>query len=69
MRFPQISRAFRSVRKAFDDFDKDKTGTIDYDELKVAMKRLGAHLDVGADLLFHCKRCFDYRGLSIKLTL
>ena len=31
----------QEIKEAFDLFDTDKTGTIDYHELKVAMRALG----------------------------
>ena len=41
-RRPELTEEQRQeIKEAFDLFDTDKTGTIDYHELKVAMRALG----------------------------
>ncbi len=50
----------QEIKEAFDLFDTDKTGTIDYHELKVAMRALG--FDVKKQEVINLMREFDREG-------
>ena len=50
----------QEIREAFELFDTDKTGTIDYHELKVAMRALG--FDVKKQEVLSLMREFDRDG-------
>ena len=50
----------QEIKEAFDLFDTDKTGTIDYHELKVAMRALG--FDVKKAEVLNLMRDFDRDG-------
>ncbi len=47
----------QEIKEAFDLFDTDKTGTIDYHELKVAMRALG--FDVKKQEVLNLMREYD----------
>ena len=48
------------IKEAFDLFDTDKTGTIDYHELKVAMRALG--FDVKKQEVLNLMKEYDREG-------
>jgi centrin-3 len=50
----------QEIKEAFDLFDTDKTGTIDYHELKVAMRALG--FDVKKQEVHGLMREYDREG-------
>jgi centrin-3 len=50
----------QEIKEAFDLFDTDKTGTIDYHELKVAMRALG--FDVKKQEVLGLMREYDRDG-------
>lgn len=50
----------QEIKEAFDLFDTDKTGTIDYHELKVAMRALG--FDVKKQEVLNLMREYDREG-------
>lgn len=50
----------QEIKEAFDLFDTDKTGTIDYHELKVAMRALG--FDVKKQEVHGLMREYDRDG-------
>jgi centrin-3 len=50
----------QEIKEAFDLFDTDKTGTIDYHELKVAMRALG--FDVKKQEVLHLMKEYDREG-------
>ena len=50
----------QEIKEAFDLFDTDKTGTIDYHELKVAMRALG--FDVKKQEVLSLMKEFDREG-------
>ena len=50
----------QEIKEAFELFDTDKTGTIDYHELKVAMRALG--FDVKKQEVLAMMRDFDRDG-------
>ncbi len=50
----------QEIKEAFDLFDTDKTGTIDYHELKVAMRALG--FDVKKQEVLNLMKEFDREG-------
>jgi len=50
----------QEIKEAFDLFDTDKTGTIDYHELKVAMRALG--FDVKKQEVLGLMREYDREG-------
>ena len=50
----------QEIKEAFELFDTDKTGTIDYHELKVAMRALG--FDVKKQEVLNLMREFDREG-------
>ena len=50
----------QEIKEAFDLFDTDKTGTIDYHELKVAMRALG--FDVKKQEVLGLMREYDHEG-------
>jgi len=52
----------QEIKEAFDLFDTDKTGTIDYHELKVAMRALG--FDVKKQEVLGLMREYDRDGTS-----
>ncbi len=50
----------QEIKEAFDLFDTDKTGTIDYHELKVAMRALG--FDVKKQEVLNLMKEYDREG-------
>ena len=50
----------QEIKEAFELFDTDKTGTIDYHELKVCMRALG--FDVKKQEVLNLMREFDREG-------
>ena len=50
----------QEIKEAFELFDTDKTGTIDYHELKVAMRALG--FDVKKQEVLAIMRDYDREG-------
>ena len=50
----------QEIREAFELFDTDKTGTIDYHELKVCMRALG--FDVKKQEVLNLMREYDREG-------
>jgi len=41
LQFPKAAKAFRSMKATFEKYDVDHSGTIDFDEIKVAFRELG----------------------------
>ena len=52
----------QEIKEAFELFDTDKTGTIDYHELKVAMRALG--FDVKKQEVLALMRDYDREGTN-----
>jgi len=44
LKFPKVRRAFKAVRRVFDEFDDDNSGTIDKGELSNCLSALGAEM-------------------------
>lgn len=41
LKFPSVSKTFKTLKQAFDDFDRNCDGTLDHSEVGDMMKRLG----------------------------
>lgn len=75
MQFPQVKKAFKSVRKVWKRFDEDGNGTLEFEELRQCLDAMGAHMTIeDAQAMFDevdidHSRGLDFREFVVALAL